>query len=170
MVENSPSRCCPSKSQEVPFPSTYLTTVGSLSYSFLQVNASQVLCTWFILYHFWTEHWLPFGANVSRRYKNTKFRQHVWYKITKYSPAYITQTQDDKISTGVFVLYLEVKRRTITISKSWQTGFLFLLNVKRSCPCHAIFSHDRKYCRFRRNCMKKNRLGGRKCYVTTGIV
>ena len=62
------------KSQEVPFPPTYLTTVGALSYSFLQINASQVLCTWFILYHFWTEHWLPFGANVSRRYKNTKFR------------------------------------------------------------------------------------------------
>jgi len=65
---------------------------------------------------------------------------------------------------------LRSEKAHITIFKSWQTCFLFLLIVKRSCPCHATFSHDRKYCRFRRNCTKKRRLGGRKCYVTTGIV
>lgn len=66
-----------------------------------------------------------------------------------------TDSRWQDISTGVFVLYLEVKRHTITIFKSWQTCFLFLLIVKRSCSCHAIFSHDRKYCRFLRNRMKK---------------
>ena len=66
-----------------------------------------------------------------------------------------TDSRWQDISTGVFVLSLEVKRRSITIFKSWQTCFLLLLIVKRSCSCHAIFSHDRKYCRFLRNRMKK---------------
>ena len=82
------------------------------------------------------------------------------HKISTYI---YTESKLQDISIGKFFLYLEVKRQTIIIFKSWQTSSLFYFNVTlMSRPCQAIL-------RMTKNIAVSQTQREQKGWVTAGI-